>query len=126
MPIDDGLSKLLVDELAPLGLVAVRRMFGAGGVFIDGLMIGLIEDGQLYLKVDDELRPRFEAAGLAPFTYTKATGKPVVMNFWQAPDSVLDDAEELRDWAAAALAATRRVHRAAKSRATPRRSRSRE
>lgn len=123
MPIDDNLSQLLVDELAPLGAVVVRRMFGAGGVFIDGLMMALIENDQLYFKVDDGLRPRFEAAGLAPFTYTKKTGKPVVMNFWQAPDIVLDDPDKLRDWAAAALAAARRVHKAATRRAKPRRAR---
>jgi DNA transformation protein and related proteins len=123
MPIDDSLAQMLVDELAPLGHVVVRRMFGGGGVFIDGLMIGLIADDQLYLKVDDALRPRFEAAGLVPFTYSKKTGNPVVMNFWQAPDSVLDDPDELRDWGAAALAAARRVHKRATRRSEPRRAR---
>lgn len=111
MPIDDSLTQLLVDELSRLGLVAVRRMFGGGGVFIDGLMMALIADDHLYFKVDDVLRPRFEAAGLEPFTYQKKTGRPVVMNFYRAPDSVFDDPDDLRDWASAALAAARRARK---------------
>ncbi len=110
---DDSMSRFLVDELAPLGPVAVRRMFGGGGVFIDGLMLALISDDRLYFKVDDVLRPRFEAAGLQPFVYARKTGKPVVMSFWQAPEDVFDDADALRDWASYALAAARRAQKTA-------------
>ena len=117
---DDSLSRFLVDELGPLGPVSVRRMFGGGGVFIDGSMLALISDDRLYFKVDDALRPRFEAAGLHPFVYERKTGKPVVMSFWQAPEDVFDDPDALRDWASAALAAARRAQKKAPRRAKAR------
>ena len=115
------MARLLEDELSPLGPVAVRRMFGGAGVLIDGSMMALIVDDTLYFKVDDDLRPRFEAAGLEPFTYQRKAGKPVVMSFWRAPEIVLDDADALRDWSAAALAAARRAQRAATRRTKGRR-----
>ena len=98
-------------------------MFGGAGVFIDGLMLALISDDRLYFKVDDALRPRFEAAGLQPFVYQRKTGKPVAMSFWQAPEAVFDDPDALRDWSSAALAAARRAQKTASRRARVRASR---
>ena len=37
-----------------LGPVSARKMFGGYGVFLDGLMWGLVADSTLYLKVDEE------------------------------------------------------------------------
>ena len=46
------------------GPVSVRRMFGGAGIFVDGLMIGLVSDGVIYLKADGETIPAFEREGL--------------------------------------------------------------
>ena len=45
------------------GPVSVRRMFGGAGIFVDGLMIGLVSDGVIYLKADAETIPAFEREG---------------------------------------------------------------
>ena len=54
----------VVDMLEPLGPVSARRMFGGYGIFLDGMMFALVADDTLYLKVDDESRSEFAAAGL--------------------------------------------------------------
>ena len=42
-----------ISELfAAFGPVKVRRMFGGAGLFADGMMFGLIDDGVIYLKAD--------------------------------------------------------------------------
>jgi DNA transformation protein len=87
-------------------------MFGGGGVFLDGLMLGLIADGTLYLKADDETRARFEAEGMAPFSYVKKSGRTTIMSFWQIPERLFDDPDELVAWARAAFAVARRAQRA--------------
>lgn len=109
----------LLDVLTPLGPVVARRMFGGHGLFLDGIMFGLIagEDG-LYLKVDAETEPRFEAAGAEPFLYSRPD-KTVKMSYRQAPEGSLEDRDELLDWAGLALAAARR----AQARKSPRRKR---
>lgn len=117
MALDADLKSLLEELLAPLGPVAIRRMFGGGGIFLDGLMFGLVVEGTLYLKADDGNRPAFEAEGLGPFTYEKKSGKATVMSYWQAPERLLDEGDEMVAWARAAFAAARRAKKAVKPRA---------
>jgi DNA transformation protein len=97
----------VVESLRPLGPVGARRMFGGHGIFMDGLMFGLIADGQLYLKVDDGNRAAYEAEGLQPFTYS-GKGRPVEMSYREAPSEGFDDPEVLCDWARAAYSAALR------------------
>ncbi len=94
--------------LAGVGAVTVRRMFGGAGVYADDVMFALVADDRLYFKADDRTRGMFEAEGLEPFVY-EGKGKPVRMSYWQIPDRLFDDPEEMTDWARAALAAALRV-----------------
>ncbi len=40
MVASDGFAGFLRDQLAPVGGITVRRMFGKTGVFCDGYMLG--------------------------------------------------------------------------------------
>ncbi len=100
----------VLDLLEALGPVSARRMFGGYGIYLDQLMFALVASDTLYLKVDDESRGEFEAAGLEPFRYTKK-GKTYQMSYHAAPEDALEDAELLRDWARKAVdAAMRTAH----------------
>ena len=59
----------IVGQLLPLGPVRARAMFGGFGIFHEDLMFGLIAFNRPYFKVDEESKPRFEAAGCEPFVY---------------------------------------------------------
>jgi len=100
----------VLDLLEPLGPVSARRMFGGYGIYLDRLMFALVASDTLYLKVDDESRSEFEAAGLDPFRYTKK-GKSYQMSYHTAPEDALEDAELLRDWARKAVDAAMRAAR---------------
>ena len=101
-----------VQELfAPLGRISARRMFSGHGLFHEGLMFGLVFQEQLYLKVDTQSRPQFEAAGLPPFTYARQ-GKVVALSFHRAPDSVFDEPDQARHWGLLALTAALRAQAA--------------
>ena len=41
MVASDGFAEFLREQLAPLGRVTMRRMFGKTGVFCDGFMLGM-------------------------------------------------------------------------------------
>ena len=101
----------VLDYLEPLGPVSARRMFGGYGIYLDRMMFALVASDTLYLKVDDESRGEFEAAGLEPFRYTKK-GKSYQMSYHAAPEDALEDAELLRDWARKAVDAAMRAARA--------------
>ena len=104
---DGGLGEHLKELLAPLGPITLRRMFSGQGVFLDGLMFALIMEDVLYLKVDSVSRPAFEAEHLGALTYNRS-GTSVSLSYWQAPERLLDDADELRKWALTAVAVARR------------------
>jgi DNA transformation protein len=105
---DDAIGVWLVEAWTRLGTVKVRRMFGGAGVSIDGLSVGLLAEGELYLKVDGHSRPEFEERGLAPFIYHK-DGKPYAMSYHRAPAELFDDPEEALIWGQRALQAARRA-----------------
>ncbi len=51
-----GFAEFLQEQLAPLGRITLRRMFGKTGVLCDGLMLGMVNDDTLYVRVDDDNR----------------------------------------------------------------------
>ena len=77
-------------------------MFGGAGIFADGLMMGLVSDGVIYLKADSETIPAFEREGQGPFTYPTKTGAHTLTSYWRMPDRLYDDTDELARWARAA------------------------
>ena len=120
MVASDTFAEFLREQLAPLGRVTMRRMFGKTGVFCDGLMLGMVTDDTLYFRVDDHNREAFkEAQSSPPLNYEKK-GCTIDLSFWRAPDRLFDEPEELMAWARAALGAARRVA-AKKKRTAPRR-----
>lgn len=93
-----GFVDFVIEQLAGLGAVESRRMFGGYGLFYGGLMIGLVARDVLYLKADDQTQEQFAATGARPFTYNKA-GKLVTTSYYEAPPETLDDPGEMKLWA---------------------------
>lgn len=92
-----------------LGHLTIKRMFGGAGVYLgDGLMFGIIDDGTLYLRVDDLNRADMEKAGAVQFTYPSKDGEMNSMNYWSLPDAAADDPDEAVRWARRAIEASRR------------------
>jgi DNA transformation protein and related proteins len=121
MVASDDFAEFLRDQLAPVGRITMRRMFGKTGVFCDGVMLGMVTENTLYFRVDDGNRATFkEAESFPPLNYEKK-GETIDLAFWRAPERLFDEPEELIAWARAALAAARRVA-AKRERTTPRRS----
>jgi DNA transformation protein len=102
-------AAFLHDQLAPLGHVTMRRMFGKTGVFCHGLMFGMVADDTLFVRVDDHNRAVFKEAEAAPPLNYEKQGRTIDLAFWRVPERLLDDPEELVAWAQEALAAARRV-----------------
>ncbi len=65
-------ADFVTELFAEFGRVEVRRMFSGAGIFADGLMLGLIVDGVIFLKADEHNRLAFEQEGMAPFAYGKS------------------------------------------------------
>ena len=102
----------IVELFRNFGPVTVRRLFGGAGIYCEDIIIGLLFDGEIYLKADDTTIAQFEREGSKPFVYTRARSpskidRPV-MSYWRMPARLYDDPEELAGWARDALAAARK------------------
>jgi DNA transformation protein len=117
----DAFTELCVELLSPLGPVRVRRMFGGQGIYVDGLFMALIADGQLFLKADELTRERFVAAGCPPFTYPTKDGERMVMSYFRPPEETLESPPLMRPWARLAFEAALRAANAKARKAPARR-----
>ena len=86
------------DVLSELDGIRARAMFGGWGIYKDGLIFAIIVDDQLYFKVDEANKGRYEKYGSRPFTY-ESRGKSVKMSYWEVPAEVMDDRDEITRWA---------------------------
>ena len=99
----------LIDLFADFGPVTIRRMFSGFGISADGTNFALELRGGLYLRADEHSIPRFEMEGAKPFQYQTRTKTVTVGSYWQLPERLYDDPQELTAWARAALVAAQRA-----------------
>lgn len=84
-------------------------MFGGRGIYCHGIIFALVLDGGLMLKGDDQCAAEYEAAGSVRWTYTHSkSGKLVSMPYWSAPETAIDDPDDMQKWAQMAYAAALR------------------
>ena len=98
-----GFERFVLDQLAPLGEVTSKKMFGGVGLYCDGVFFGIIARDELYLKVDDGSRGDFERAGMHPFA--PYPGRARSMKYYAVPVAVLESGMELTRWAKRAVLA---------------------
>lgn len=102
MSVSDEFLAYVLDQLSGWGNVSARRMFGGAGLYRDSKMFGLIADDVAYLKVDDSNREAFVRAGSIQFK--PDPDKSTVMPYYEIPPDVLEQPEELVEWAERSLA----------------------
>lgn len=98
MPRQNEFCDYLMDRLAPLGEPSYRFMFGGFGIYVDGLMTGIVVDDVLMLRADEENRPDYEARGIEPFHPYPEKGMST-MPYYTVPDDVFEDQDVFVEWA---------------------------
>jgi DNA transformation protein len=102
MPVTDEFLIYLKDQLADMGPVTSRRMFGGAGLYCDGLIFAIVVDDVLYFKVDDSNRTDYETAGMGPFIFVSDRGQST-LSYYEVPADVLENKEKTSQWALKAL-----------------------
>jgi DNA transformation protein len=110
LPESAGFVAHAVDLLGRLGPVRARAMFGGHGIYCGGVMIGLVDDDEIFLKTDDACRQEFLDAGCEQWVYQSPRG-PMPTQYFRPPDDAHEDAEAMLPWAGLAIAAARRAAR---------------
>src|SRR4051795_6370886 len=99
----------LLDLFSDFGPVTIRRMFSGFGISVDGTNFALALRGGLYFRADVQTIDRFKAEGSSPFQYQTRAKTVTVASYWQLPERLYDDPDELAGGARAALAAAERA-----------------
>jgi DNA transformation protein and related proteins len=108
MPVSPSYRAFILDQLGRVAVnVRARSMFGGVGVYAEEVFFALIDDDILYFKVDDSTRPDFEARGMGPFRPFGEDGE--IMQYYQVPEELIEDLQELRTWTERALLVARRA-----------------
>ncbi|MEK6744112.1 MAG: TfoX/Sxy family protein [Nitrospirota bacterium] len=104
MPVSKEYLDYIIDQLKVFGPVTVKRMFGGAGLYHQNGFFGLVANDVLYFKVDDGNRADYEAAGSGPFRPFET----YAMSYYEVPADVLEDEDQLKEWANKAVAVAMR------------------
>ena len=96
----DGFKDFVLDQLADLGQVRCRVMFGGYGLYQHTAFFGIIHKGRLYFKVTPATVEQYNTHGMKPF---RPNSKQTLRSFYEVPIEIVEDAEQLTDWAAASV-----------------------
>jgi len=102
MAVSDSYLAFVLEQLEGVPRVATKRMFGGVGIYSDGAFFAVMDNDTLFFKVDDDLRPQYQAAKMTAFA--PMPGKPAMEGYYQVPPRVLEDADELARWAKQSVA----------------------
>ena len=99
-----SLVSYVTEQLAFLGRISNRSIFGGMGIFIDDRLLGIVINEQLYLHTDRSNRHDYESRGMAQFKpYPNAFD--LTTDHHRVPEDVISDAQQLKAWGQRALVA---------------------
>ncbi len=59
------------DVLGHISGITAKAMFSGWGIYLDGAIIAIIADGELYFKANKELKEKYKQDGYYPVTYDR-------------------------------------------------------
>lgn len=111
MRVKSSLASYVAEQLAPLGRISSRAIFGGVGVFIDERLLAIVMGEKLYLHTDKSNLDDYVARGMQQFKpYPNAFD--LTTDHHEVPQDVVNDAEQLRVWGERALSAAVEAARA--------------
>jgi DNA transformation protein and related proteins len=116
MSVSDDFLSYVLEQMAGLGRLRPKRMFGAVGLYSDEYFFAVIDDDVLYLKTDESNAHEYKSRGMRQFM--PVPGKEGSMAYYEVPADVLEDRDELLVWArkSVAVSAASAARKAARKR----------
>ena len=97
---DESFKDFVLDQLEDLDDVEARRMFGGYGLYQDETFFGIIHRGRLYFKIDESTVGEYRKRKMKPI---RPNAKQTLKSYYQVPVEIIEDADELREWAEKAI-----------------------
>ena len=78
--------------------VALRILFNAHGLYSGDHFFGILDEGRLLFKTDARSQLDYTSRGMSPIAY-ESKDRMATMNFYEVPPDVLEQPQELVEWA---------------------------
>lgn len=98
---DESFRDFVLDQLADLGSVRARAMFGGHGLYLERAFFGIVSQGRLYFRTTQGTRAEYERRGMPPF---RPSERQTLTSYYEVPADVVEDPQELAAWARQAAA----------------------
>ena len=102
---DESFKDFVLDQLHDLDDVEARRMFGGYGLYRDETFFGIVHKGKLFFKIDESTVGEYRKRKMNPF---RPNGKQTLKSYYQVPADVIEDGDELHQWAVKAIRSQRK------------------
>ncbi len=101
-------GEYLLEMLEPLGDIKLRKMFGGAGIYYGKTMFALISEDCVYFKVDSQNKDDFVSENSEPFSYMRNGKVTYLKSYYQLPDEIMENSDELLSWSRRAVDAALR------------------
>ena len=106
---DESFKDFVLDQLMGMDNVEARRMFGGYGLYQDETFFGIVHKGKAFFKIDESTVGEYRKRKMKPF---RPNAKQTLKSYYQVPADVIEDADELRQWAMKAIECQRQTSKA--------------
>jgi DNA transformation protein len=97
MRVKSDLASYVAEQLAFLGRISSRAIFGGVGIFLEERLLGIVIEDKLYLHTDKSNLDDYASRGMPQFKpYPNAFD--LTTDHHQVPPEVVQDPEQLRAW----------------------------
>jgi DNA transformation protein len=104
MRVKSELASYVEEQLAFLGRISAKSIFGGIGIFVDERLLGIVMEDKLYLHTDASNLRAYQDRGMPQFKpYPNAFD--LTTDHHQVPADIVDDPAQLKSWGEQALAA---------------------
>jgi DNA transformation protein len=104
MRVKSDLASYVTEQLAFLGRISNRSIFGGIGIFVEERLLGIVINETLYLHTDKSNLDDYLSRGMEQFKpYPNAFD--LTTDHHRVPQDIIDDPEQLKVWGQRALTA---------------------
>jgi DNA transformation protein and related proteins len=104
MRVKSELASYVEEQLAFLGRISTKSIFGGIGIFVDERLLGIVMEDKLYLHTDANNLQVYQQRGMPQFKpYPNAFD--LTTDHHRVPAEIVDDPAQLKRWGEEALAA---------------------
>ena len=102
---DESFKDFVLDQLRVLTDNEARRMFGSYALYQDETCFAVVSKGRLYFKIDESTVGDYRRRKMKPF---RPNARQTIKSYYQVPLDIIEDADELCQWAKRAIAAQKK------------------